>query len=249
MENKGLMALLGIILAVVLSTQLNDIVFAETAKKDGLLLKKAMEDKGIKADQLLMSYGGLVKSFRSANEVQEFEREAEQAFDTELEQVSAKDNKKILKYEGVIHRSSEVKFVLIGVLEGGKYNTYLIVSLTSDQVDEVGYNEAYSYLSDAVQALSLQPKIKVNFRGSINEQLTHKQQEAWINDMFSQLEANVKEGLNENEVVSLTGYSELMKNEVRSGENPVNVQIASRYDDGSKRTVFTVGTPLITTEY
>jgi hypothetical protein len=79
--------------------------------------------------------------------------------------------------------------------------------------------------------------------------MSHDAQEEMIISMFQQLEGSVKEGLNEEEVISLTGFSNQLNYTLSSNGNPINVQIASRYDQLRNETTFTIGTPVITIEY
>jgi hypothetical protein len=116
-------------------------------------------------------------------------------------------------------------------------------------MDQEGYLQNYSYLTKSLQSLSIEPKVKINIQGSMNEKLNHNDQEQLIKNMFGQLDATVSEGLNEEEVISLTGFSKLISHSVDSNGKSINVQIASRYDPLNKKTTVTIGMPVITITY
>jgi len=70
-----------------------------------------------------------------------------------------------------------------------------------------------------------------------------------INNLFVSIGAKKVEGINNEDLVSLTGYTENIKNHITVGGKKVNINIAGRYNSYEDKTYIYMGTPLIITEY
>ncbi|MDC3417587.1 YwmB family TATA-box binding protein [Aquibacillus salsiterrae] len=251
---NGFITFLLIILVFAIIFNQKQAVYAKDIKDDGLLLIDTFEKADIKMERLMLNYTGVVDTFKNTSNVEEVKNEIEQAFSINLSLTSAPDNKDLIKYLGQKTISAlpnaTIQVTLANVLhENGAYQAHLILSLSSNLTDKTDFVNAYSYLEKSLETISVDSKIKVNIQGTANQKLSHDQQQKVIMDMLSDINASVREGLNEKDVISLTGYSEKINYSLKSNNKPINVQMASRYDSLSGNTVFTIGTPLITMEY
>jgi hypothetical protein len=245
------------IVSIIVIVRQNDTTYAEDIKEDGLLLMKAFHKENIEVENMIFNFSSLVDSDKSAEDLQSFSEKVEKTFSVNLTLISH-SNHKMIKYEGIKELNSysdaQLNVVWVGVQgdnlsKTDNYKTYLVVSLSSKTSEQADYLTNYAYLKKSLQTLSIEPKIKINIQGSINQKLSHHDQQKIIMNMFNKLAASVSEGLNEKEVISLTGFSKLLNYSVNSNGNPINVQIASRYDPLYDKTTFTIGTPVITIEY
>lgn len=73
-----------------------------------------------------------------------------------------------------------------------------------------------------------------------------------INKTFYSADGQVIEGMEETEyggMVSLTGYSEKLQNNIQLAGDQINLNVAMRYSNYDDKTYIWIGTPLIATEY
>jgi hypothetical protein len=228
----------------------NKTIHANTNKEDGLLLKETFEDFGITIDEIQLAYSKLLSKDMDQQNVNNFKERIEGVFTTNLSRVSEK--KDYIKFQGQIKSDnlSNGRIIFVAIpnkKDNGTFETYLLIKLPLKST--TGYGESYSYLNKSLKALSIEPEINVNLRGNINKKLDHKEQEQIIRNMFKKLNGTIIEGLNEETIISLTGYSSKFKSAYKSNNNLINLQIASRYNADHKKTEFTIGSPLITMEH
>lgn len=244
--------------AIIISVYQNKLTYGGNTKEDGLLLIETLKGTKVEAEKILLNYTSEISSEEKVENIHTFKTNIEQAFSIDLSLTSDLNQEDIIKYEGIRTISTslltKLRIVWVGVpvdntTNNRKYKTYIAVSLVSDGWSDEGYLKNFDFMSQSLQALSIKPEVKINLQGNMNKQVSHGEQQQMINKMFSYLEASVTEGLNEQEVISLTGYSNLLSSSIESNGTPINVQIASRYDPINKKTKFTIGTPVITMEY
>ncbi|MFZ3580142.1 YwmB family TATA-box binding protein [Virgibacillus sp. DJP39] len=241
---------LGIITII---NQSNNTYAENDVKDDGLLLMRTMSEENIESEKVILNYSGLVNTYKDPLQIHSFKTELEQAFSTNLSITSEPDEKKVIKYQGQKVVSSvpntKIKVALAGVLnENREYEVFLNVSLLSNSTIKNDFFKNYTHLKNALDNASVKPEIIVNIQGSLDEKLSHSSQKQIIMEMFKNLNASVFEGLNEKEVISLTGFSKELSYSIKS-KNRINIQISSRFDDLAGKTTFTIGTPIITIEY
>lgn len=243
-----------IILGISVVAYQNKYVYAKNIKQDGLLLIDTLNEENIKIEKIILNYSGLLGSYENISKVHSFKEELEKAFSINLTLTSEPDEKELIKYQGQKNISSlpntRIQVGLAGVLhENDTYQAHLIISLLNNSANAEDFVESFAYLKKSLDSISVEPKIKINIQGSFNHKLSHDTQQNMIMNMFADLDASVHEGLNEKEVISLTGYSEKLSYSLKSNETPINIQIASRYNPLNGKTNFTIGTPLITMTY
>ncbi|UYG98078.1 YwmB family TATA-box binding protein [Cytobacillus firmus] len=240
-----------ITLGVIANAYQNKITKSEIADEDGLLLIDTFKKMNIRGEKILLNFSNQIGSNENAEYIHKYETNLEQAFSLDLKLTTDQSQKDIIKYEGFSStKSTNLQIVWVGVQDDyGKYNSFLVVTFTSGILKEGDYLENYLSLYQSLQALSINPAINVNIQGNINRKVAHDEQLQLINKMFNELEAIKTEGLNEKQVISLTGRSKQLSHSIDSNGTPINVQIASRYDPVTKKTKFTIGTPVITMEY
>jgi uncharacterized protein YdeI (BOF family) len=257
-RSKWWITLSVIILGIAMVSHQNNVTYAENIKEDGLLLIKTLKKAEVEVNKIALNYSGLVSDQEDSKGVHHFKQKVEEAFSLELSQIKHPNHESQIKYQGKktlsTNPSTQLQVNWVGVKDdtvsnSDTYKTYLVVSLSSEIQKQEEYLKNYSILKDALRSLSIDPKIKVNIQGTIDKKLTHDDQQERIMSMYHQLNANVLEGLNEEEVISLTGFSNQLSYSITSNGKPINLQVASRYDALKDKTTFTIGTPVITIEY
>lgn len=83
------------------------------------------------------------------------------------------------------------------------------------------------------------------FDGHLNNDILNKK----INAIIKILEGKKIEELQDENLISVSAYSENIKCRVKSGNKKINIQIAARYSSFDDKTFLWIGTPLINIEY
>ncbi|ASK61314.1 hypothetical protein CFK37_03530 [Virgibacillus phasianinus] len=246
-----ILASISIILIIIQQYNTN---YADGAKQDGLLLMSTFSEANIETGEVILNYGGVVKSYKDPGNLDSYKKELGQQLSINLKLITEPGQKDLIKYQGHKNISSTsntiLRVALAGVLhENGTYRAHLMVSLKGNVANEEDFLKSYAYLKQILEGVSVVPKINVNIQGTVDRKLNHTVQQQMIMNMFDNLEATYSEGLNEEEIISLTGFSKKLSYLVETKNNHINVQIASRFDATEGKTIFTIGTPVITMEY
>jgi hypothetical protein len=164
--------------------------------------------------------------------------------------VKERDDKnfKGLQYTGWIDEDVVVSIVTQSIAARNKYSngeTYLMVSLKEKH--------------DARKNIKLQQirkSIFKSFEGEDNFSTYlvgriegNKRSEDVKKYIIDKLKVNNVQEVKEGSLISLTGYSPLVKEKIKVGEDVVNINLAIRGNKSSKDRLVFLGTPIITGEY
>lgn len=228
-------------------------VNAEEYKQDGLLLLDAFEGSNIKVDKTILNYSDVLKTYKQYSKLTDLKTELERLFSIELILTSETSNGEVVKYEGKINIANLPETVIqVGLAgayhENNTYQAHLIIFLMSNNSNKETYIRSFNYLMNSLKKLTDEPEIQVNIQGTTYKDMSHKEQENVIKGIFEQLGGTVSGGVNEKDILSLTGYSSQLHSKIQSKE-PINIQVASRYSPIDDKTIFTIGSPIISIEY
>jgi hypothetical protein len=141
------------------------------------------------------------------------------------------------------------RFQVTGVPRQGAYDAYLVLSLTGtpDSLPYIGVIQ--DSFDKALTKAGLIPQISTCVRGMYSVKLSVDQQEGKILSIFRTLHAKELERLQDETVVSISGYTPAWKPFIAlNGKTKMNLQVATHRGSQSG-TWITVGTPIITAEY
>ena len=85
--------------------------------------------------------------------------------------------------------------------------------------------------------------------GSFQGQKSKEEKIEIVNSMMEQLEAKEIEGIREENIISIVGYSKRIPRWIRYGGKKVNLNIALRYNSYEDKTYVWIGNPLISIAY
>ncbi|WP_243297706.1 YwmB family TATA-box binding protein [Bacillus litorisediminis] len=126
--------------------------------------------------------------------------------------------------------------------------TYLIYEVTSHNWNKKQVNSAINGLSKFWnEEFAVQPQFFTSIEGDFSDTMVEDLSEK-ANQILVSLQAEKIESLQEEDFVSVSGYSKKLNNELANFHN-MNVQIGLRNDGLGAKTTFVVGTPIITIEY
>ncbi|MFZ5353349.1 MAG: YwmB family TATA-box binding protein [Bacillota bacterium] len=126
--------------------------------------------------------------------------------------------------------------------------TYIIVDVYIDQSYEDLANEKEKIelmLKDKGELL----KFNTCVIGTFDGKLTDKEMKSKIQKALRAVKARKVEGMETDDMNSISAFSSNIENSVESNEKKINMQIAMRYSSYDSKTYIWIGTPLIHVEY
>ncbi|MDS1030329.1 YwmB family TATA-box binding protein [Bacillota bacterium LX-D] len=144
-----------------------------------------------------------------------------------------------ISFYGIIQSSKDLK---------GKVTTYLLLSLTEKGKDKNITNWKRK-LEKIFADLHARPNISTYLTGTIEQKLTQHQKEALIAKMFAEAQAKKIEGISNQNLVSFSGYSRKIKENVKVKDYKLNLNAAVSYNEVERKTYVLLGSPLLNGEY
>ncbi len=129
-----------------------------------------------------------------------------------------------------------------------KPETYLIVTLSQagNFEDMLTYRQK---VTGAFEKCNVEGSISTYLTGTINKQLTKRQKNKLLNQMFETVGADDLNGINNDSLVSFSGYTSNLEDYVTVGDRKININIALRYHENDAKTYVYLGSPLLEGEY
>lgn len=213
------------------------------------LLVEALEDTGATAQEVQVR---LRASSDQANSPEEWKQVAEE-WATRLEiPFSAADISETghgLSYRANADRSGvQIRYEVTGVSSNGLYHTYLVLLLSGSPTSLPYIESMQKAYVTALRDASFNVQIGTCIRGMDNVKMSVDQQEGRILSMFRTLEAKELERLQDETVVSISGYTHLWEESIPLHGQKMNLQVAT-HRNSDAGTSITIGTPIITVEY
>lgn len=126
--------------------------------------------------------------------------------------------------------------------------SYLVVTLaTNDDLNNI--SSKISKLKLFLKSFGKEYDLTYNLHGAYARFLSSKEKQDLLERFFSVLKAKSKENIQAENYLSCTGYSPLLKEEIKIGKDKINVQIALTDYESDERTYLIIGCPLISIEY
>lgn len=123
---------------------------------------------------------------------------------------------------------------------------YMICDVTEDTEKLLSY---HTLMKKMMTRRGLEPTTNLNLTGRQNGNLTSQEKEQITDRLFHSLKAVEVESVKEEELYTVYGYSNLLKDSIAYGENEINLNLAFTYDEEKKQTVFYLSMPYIRTDY
>ena len=130
--------------------------------------------------------------------------------------------------------------------KGGE--TYVLMDVSINNSGKELFAERQK-LEQYFAAKSITPKISSVVIGVYNGKLTENEMRSKIADAMSSVKAKEVEGLQNDQVKSISAFSGNINDFVLSNNKKVNMQIAMRYSSYDDKTYIWIGSPLIHVEY
>lgn len=104
-------------------------------------------------------------------------------------------------------------------------------------------------LVDCLRLYGANPNITAFISGYSKGRLSMESRHKITDDILDSLNVNGTDGIDEEGIMSITGFSPFVPDYIICGDSRVNINIACRYSSYDDRTYFWLGTPVISSEY
>ncbi|KXG76268.1 YwmB family TATA-box binding protein [Thermotalea metallivorans] len=218
------------------------------SKEEGL--QRAFEVSGAKmAEYNIYARTGIPNQLQDAEEAEKLCREL-------AEQLGIK--------EPMVQRDDGQGNVQVWITGKYKEGQDIVVMVQSTQLEEVKETNFIIDLTGQEQPASIEQigkeiknvlkqygevDISTWISGTYEGKLAKKEGIEIAVNIMAGLNAKEVEGIREENLISITGYSKEISEGLRYGGNKVNIQIALRYNSHEDRTYLWIGSPLIFTAY
>ncbi|MDO4556631.1 MAG: YwmB family TATA-box binding protein [Lachnospiraceae bacterium] len=155
-----------------------------------------------------------------------------------------------LKKEGSAGSVSLSITTMYIALDDGKerIDQYLYVTYRSDKrLDTMlAYQEK---IKKQLEKRDLTPVSNMNFKGQREGDLSVAEKNKLASRLFHYLKAEEVESIKNEEIYTVYGYSDLLKDSVSYGDNEINLNLAFSYEEEKDVTVFYLAMPYMRTDY
>jgi hypothetical protein len=147
------------------------------------------------------------------------------------------------------HNDFQLRYQVSAVPNRGAFTVYLVLYLKGNRDMLPHIVSRQKTFAAALHQAGLIPQFSTCIRGMYSDKLSVGQQKGKILSIFRTLQAKELERLQDETVVSITGYTRSWKPFIALNGQKMNLQVATHRDTQSEGTWITVGTPIITAEY
>lgn len=215
-------------------------------------LEEILEFAGARAARgEIRYYAGLENRFLSTEELEKILREVASCLGLEETVVSASEGEtfRVLDTTGVTAQGSDVHIIVQSNPQDGASSaeTYLLVVLCDTSLDSL--KSAANGLKKSLNRVAPGGLFSCYLTGEIPEKLSPLQMSKLAASALASVDGRIVEGMENDELVSYTAYSPRISDHVDLGDKRFNLNVAVRYDNHLKKTVFWVGFPLIHASY
>lgn len=135
-------------------------------------------------------------------------------------------------------------------MEDGNYRQEQYIYMTCEVKEDVEKLLSYKTLMEKMmKRRGFVPSANLNFKGSKSGEMPLQERQEVTNFLFRSLEAREVDSVKEEELYTVYGYSDLLKDSVAYGENEINLNLAFTFDEQKRETVFYLSMPYIRTDY
>lgn len=127
-------------------------------------------------------------------------------------------------------------------------DSFVSVSVSED-LSNTGLEEVRNAVVTVFANNKLSPKINSCMTGFFDGKLEQNQLEGISRKVLEEVKAVNVEGIRDNNLISVSAYSPLIKESVKVKGSKINLNLAIRYNSNENKTYIWLATPIIITEY
>jgi hypothetical protein len=212
-------------------------------------LLNALEGSGATGESIQVRARTAMGLMQSPEEVNELAKEWAEQLEIPISLVKFSRHHNLLVYQTEFTQDGvQLRFEVTGVPKNGSFDTYLVLELTGGRQSLLYIEAIQETFANALRKADFIPQISTCIRGMYNVKMGVDQQEGKILSIFQTLQAKELERLQDETVVSISGYTRMWEPFIALNGQKMNLQVAT-HRDSNAGTWITIGTPIITVEY
>lgn len=143
----------------------------------------------------------------------------------------------------------------ITIITGTVYNdvTQKYESIASVDITQQGslqnINAIREMLYNCLKDYGDEVNVDICMTGYIEGRMNIEDREQFVDNLFLGLKAQKIEGIHNESLISVSGFSSSLPYSIKCNNNDININIACRYSSLNDKTYFWLGTPVINMEY
>lgn len=213
-------------------------------------LLQAMEDSGATATEVQVRARTSIGLVSSPEEVEELAKGWAKQLEIPFTHVEISRKNQMLAYQTETTQGGvQIRYEVSGVAKNGSFDTYVVWQLKGSRQSLLYMEQLQESFANALKKADFIPQISTCIRGMYNVKMSVDQQEGKILSIFRSLHATEIERLQDETVVSISGYTRAWEPFIALNGQKMNLQVATHRDSDDAGTWITVGTPIITVEY
>lgn len=212
------------------------------------ILLNTIQQMGIEPNITVLHHGSRIEQRLSSKQLDSFVIQLVNSL--QLDNVEKESNQDGIKYiaTGKIGRNINIDLHVINDEPTSTWvKPYISIQLKGRGKLDSEWTLARNLVVHALQSNGLIPKLHISFQGSMTNSSSRLEQP--IVQALEKLQAKEIESMRTSHTVSISAYSPLLPDRLKTGGGWMNVQIAARLSHDNQRLIFTIGTPIITIEY
>ncbi|MGN7469284.1 YwmB family TATA-box binding protein [Brevibacillus sp. SAFN-007a] len=222
---------------------------ASEAKPVASKLMQTLEDSGATGVSIQVRARVAMGALRP-EEVKELARTWAKKLEIPLSLDGEPQNSNVLLYRTTYMQNGvSMRYEVTGVPKNGSFDTYLVLQLSGSRDSLLYMEQIQETFAKALKNADFIPQISTCIRGLYNVKMSVDQQGGKIMSIFATLQATELERLQDETVVSISGYTPMWEPFIALNGQKMNLQVATHRDSGNAGTWVTIGTPIITVEY
>ncbi|WP_139491104.1 YwmB family TATA-box binding protein [Brevibacillus dissolubilis] len=248
-KNNRLSVMMFVLMALLLLAFLYPVSAKEAGEPSVTNMLEALEATGATATDITMRTSVALPFVDSSKELLALGQEWSKRLSVPVQsQLSREKHNVVYQSQGVWGKAL-LSIRLIGVEQSGKVGTYLVVSLSGKRSHLQDIENLRQYATNELKNSQLIPQFSTCIRGIYSDKMSVGWQKGKILGIFQALGAREVERLEDESVISVSAYTREWRPFIMTGNQKMNLQVATHVDKNNQLTRITIGTPIITAEY
>lgn len=127
--------------------------------------------------------------------------------------------------------------------------TVLVIKVERESNRVQDITRSIEKVKETTKSIGVAPQISTCIKGFYSDRIESTERNQLIQRIFASVNAGEIEGIRSELITSVSGYSPLSKEYIKTNEKRMNLQVAMHYDAYQKKTRILVGSPIVTIEY
>lgn len=212
------------------------------------LLLQTFQSVGAEPEHYVLHHGSRTTQLLARNQLDGWVKRIEESLHTTSSRKQKEPDGVRYTALGKIGRNLKVEINVINDEPQKEWShPYVSIQVTGRGKPGLEWTLARKRVADILYSNGMSPHFHYSIQGS--QPFPSSRLEQPIVQALEKLQAKEVESMRTNHTISISAYSPLLPNGLKTGGGLMNIQAATRVNHDTNRLIFTLGTPIITIEY